>query len=494
MTARRDMRRLRILFVASEAVPWSKTGGLAEVAGSLPRALAALGHDVRLLIPTYADILAQQRDLKPVRGFRQPVPDTGLFSVPAREGELRTWLAALPGSDVRHGSPYHDHLGVEWPDNWHFFGTLSRLAAALAGGRAGIRWQADILHCNDWQTGLAPVYCMLERIPAATVFTVHNLHYRGLFDWTCMTRLGLPPWLWHHQALEFHGRLAFIKGGLAFGDELTTVSPTYAQEIRTPAYGHGVDGLLRERGERLTGILNGIDDACWDPARDPHLPARYDTGDLSGKAVCKTALQRELALDPDPRAPLLGMVSRLVDQKGIDLVLEALPALLERGCQLALIGRGDKGIESALSRLAAEHAGRVGVRLDFDEGLAHRIEAGADLFLMPSRFEPCGLNQMYSQRYGTPPVVHRIGGLADSVTDATPEALADHDATGFMFSPASAVALLSAVDRALALFRKPREWQRLQRTGMARDFSWRRSAEQYVAVYARARQRRSSPG
>lgn len=488
MSAARN-NRLRILFAASEAVPWAKTGGLAEVANGLPRALAALGHDVRLLTPAYADTLANHSGLKPVRGFRPPLAGAGLLAAPTDADGLRTWLLTLPGISDRPGNPYQDDHGAEWRDNWRRFGELSRLAALLAGGRAGMRWRADILHCNDWQTGLAPVFCMLERIPAATVFTVHNLHYRGLFPAECMTPLGLPPWLWHHRALEFHGRLAFIKGGLVFADELTTVSPTYAEEIRTSEHGHGLDGLLRERRACLTGILNGIDDVCWDPARDKHLPARYDRDDLSGKAVCKTALQRELGLEGGGAAPLLGLVSRLVTQKGIDLILTALPGLLERGCQLAVLGRGDTALEAGLRRAAAAHPGRVGLRLDFDEGLAHRIEAGADLFLMPSRFEPCGLNQMYSQRYGTPPVVHRSGGLADSVTDATPAALAGGNATGFVFAPVSAPALLSAVDRALALFREPHGWRRLQRAGMARDFGWRRGAEAYLDVYGRALRR-----
>lgn len=475
---------LRILFVASEATPWIKTGGLADVAGSLPQALAELGHDVRLLIPAYGDVLAQHPRLAEVPVFRAPVAGARLLTSTAEHDSVATWFLDLPGVSNRRGNPYHDDQHRDWPDNAYRFGMFARIAAMLAGGRAGIDWQADVLHCNDWQTGLVPVYAMLGRVSATTVFTVHNLQYRGLFSRDALFELGLPDWLWHYDALEFHDQLSFIKGGLAFADAVTTVSPTYAAEICQSALGQGLDGLLRARGHRLYGLLNGIDDQVWNPAEDPHIPAAYDAVDLAGKKICKTALQREMQLAENADAPLFGVISRLVEQKGIDLILAALPMLLANGAQLVLLGRGDPVIEAALRRIADEQPTAVAVRLDFDEGLAHRIEAGADIYLMPSRFEPCGLNQMYSQRYGTPPLVHRCGGLADSVTDLDDPS---GEATGFVFEPAGAEAFNDAIARALHCFRQPARWRRLQETGMRRDFGWQRSAQRYLEVYAEAR-------
>lgn len=477
------MSPLRILMVASEAAPWIKTGGLADAVGSLARALAALGHDVRLLLPAYHSILRTNSDL-------QRLGDAPLLMSPAADG-LQLLLLDRPEFTAREGNPYHDGTGRDWPDNWQRYGQFAAWAGALAGDRLGYGWQPDIVHCHDWQAGLVPVQMLLNRVPAASVFTIHNLGYRGLFPAHALGALQLPGWLWHADALEFHDSLCFMKGGLVFADRLNTVSPTYAEEILQPAHGHGLDGLLRHRRGVLSGILNGIDQVLWDPSRDPALAAAYGSDDLAGKARCKADLRRRLGLRGKPAAPLLGLISRLVPQKGIDLVLDILPALLERGCQLAILGSGDPAQEQALREAARAHPGQIGLQLGFDEDLAHRIEAGADLFLMPSRFEPCGLNQMYSQRYGTPPVVHRTGGLADSVIDA---AEADRG-SGFVFAPATAEALLTAVDRALALRRKPELWQALQRRGMQRDFSWSASAQAYLALYrdALAQRRRVWP-
>lgn len=491
MSSRDPGEPLRILFVTSEALPWIKTGGLGDVGGSLPRALAALGHDVKLLIPAYADVLSKHPELKPLSGFRSPLEHAGLLAGPRTPEGVEQWLLTLPGFSDRPGLPYQDEQGHAWPDNWWRFGALSRVAAALAGGRAGLDWQADVLHCNDWQTGLAPVYCQRERVPAATIFTIHNLHYRGLFPGEHFRELALPAHLWNPEALEFHNQLAFIKGGLAFADELTTVSPTYAQEICTPDRGEGLDGLLRARRAHLTGILNGIDTQRWDPARDRELPAHFDRHDLSGKARCKASLQREMLLEPDPEAPVLAVVSRLVAQKGMDLIIANAQALLDRGCQLVVLGTGEPEIEAELQRVATSHPGRVGLCLDFKEGLAHRIEAGADIFLMPSRFEPCGLNQLYSQRYGTPPVVHQCGGLADSVVDADNQA--GEPGTGFVFQSPTPDALRATLERALAWFRDPPAWKQLQLAGMARDFSWSRSARAYLDIYDRALARFRAP-
>lgn len=465
---------MRVLYVASEATPWIKTGGLADVCGSLPAALAELGCDVRLLLPAYGELLKHGGKLRPVRGAALSEPGARLLAAPRGAGDMRTWLCELPRISDRAGNPYSNAQGWEWADNWARFGAFSRVATALAAGQAGLRWRPDIVHCHDWQTGLVPLLMMLQRVQAGSVFTVHNLHYRGLCGLDRLEALGLPGWLGHSEALEFHGQLAMIKGGLVFADRLTTVSPSYAREICTPEHGEGLDGLLRHRGVRLSGILNGIDEVLWNPATDPLLPARYGADDFTGKVICKASLQRELGLDERPAAPLFGVVSRLVRQKGIDLILAAMPALLARGAQFAILGSGDADLESALSGMAEAQPRQVAARFAFDEGLAHRIEAGADLFMMPSRFEPCGLNQMYSQRYGTPPIVSRTGGLGDSVSAEA----------GFVFdAPADVGRLLAAAHRALDEFANPGVWRARQRAGMARDFSWRLSAQAYLACF-----------
>lgn len=475
----------RILFVVSEMAPLIKTGGLADVAASLPAALARLGCDVRVLMPAYADALGNAGRLRSVAGYRPPPGQSGYRLLTPGETPAGTtiYLLEAPGFADRPGNPYHDESGADWPDNAVRFDSLARAATAIAADRAGLDWQPEVVHANDWQTGLIPVRMMLARAAVPCVFTVHNLHYQGLFGPQTMDTIGLPAWLWHAQALEFHNQLSFIKGGLSFAERLSTVSPTYAEEIQTPAFGYGLDGLLRHRARRLHGIVNGIDTEIWNPATDPHLPERYSAADLAGKAACKEALQRELGLTTDSGTPLVAVISRLVHQKGIDLILEGLDALISLPVQLAVLGRGEAALEALLREAAARHPAQVAVRLAFDEGLAHRLEAGADIFLMPSRFEPCGLNQMYSQRYGTLPVVHHCGGLADTVDDIDDKASAG---TGFVFHEAGAEAMVAALTRASEHYRNPESWHAVQRRAMQRDFSWQRSAEAYRSLYARA--------
>jgi starch synthase len=479
---------VRILFVASEVHPLIKTGGLADVAGSLPHALAEQGHDVRILMPAYADALERTQEVHGEAGYRPPAgaEGTSLVRTPLPGSEVPVWLLDGPGFSDRPGNPYLDPDGHAYPDNHFRFNRLARAAAALAHGM--LDWRPDVVHCNDWQTGLTPVWLLLHRIPAATVFTIHNLAYQGLFPADAAADLGLPGWLYNPAGLEFYDQLSFMKGGLVFADQLNTVSPTYAREIQTPAFGWGLDGLLRGRSADLHGILNGIDYGDWDPTADPHLTAPFTNDDPSGKAANKAAVQRELGLaETGEDRVLLGVISRLADQKGIDLLLDILDTLVGRPVQLAVLGGGERAYELGLQRAADRYPGRVGVHIGFNEGLAHRIEAGADLFLMPSRFEPCGLNQMYSLRYGTPPVVHRVGGLADSVTDATEAALEGEAATGFAFDEPSGPALLAAVDRALAVyFEQPQRWRAMMRRGMEEDFSWQRSAREYETVYRAA--------
>lgn len=476
----------KILFVTSEAYPLMKTGGLGDVCGGLPQALAALGEDVRLLMPGYHDALARAGTLKTVAEIVLPS-----LSAPVRLLETRlpgtrikTWLIDFPPAYDRPGNPYLNNLGLDWPDNAERFALLARVAVHISQGIGRLRWKPDIVHCHDWQAGLVPALLSQETVRPATVFTIHNLGYQGLFPPETFSALGLPASLWSLAGLEFHGQMSFIKGGIAFADRVTTVSPTYAREIQTLEFGHGLDGLLRHRAAVLRGILNGIDTKIWNPQRDEMIAVRYGTQRLAtGKAGNKAALQTEFGLAPESGTPLLGMVSRLVHQKGIDLLLEALPVLLEKPLQCVVLGTGDATYEQALQELALRYPKQLAVVVGYDEALAHRIIAGADLFLMPSRFEPCGLTQFYSLRYGTVPVARRIGGLNDSVIDVNEATLVDESATGVLFESANSAALAHAINRALDLYRQRRTWQALRRGGMRQDFSWRRRAGEYKLLY-----------
>ncbi len=475
----------KILFVASEAHPLVKTGGLGDVAGSLPVALQSLRADVRLLLPGYRDAMAHAGRLKPVATLAIP----GLGSpVKILEGKLPgtsvvTWLVDFPPAYDRPGNPYLDPRGQPWTDNAMRYTLLAHVSTALALGCTELKWHPDVVHCHDWQTGLVPVLLAREKSRPATLFTIHNLSYQGLFPYQTFTALALPHELWSPEALEFHGQMSFMKGGLMFADRLTTVSPAYAREIQTPEFGDGLDDLLRHRATRLTGILNGIDDSEWDPARDAFISQPYSWRQPRNKIANKLALQKEFGLPQDTATPLIGMVGRLVQQKGIDLVLDTLSGLMHRPLQLVVLGSGEAGFEDALRQQATRYADRLAVRVGYDEGLAHRIEAGSDMFLMPSRFEPCGLNQIYSLRYGTVPIVRRVGGLADTVVDATEENIGNRKATGIAFQEAHAGALLGAVDRALALWKDTDRWERIMHTGMRQDFSWRRRAVEYLELY-----------
>lgn len=477
--------RNKILFIASEAHPLIKTGGLGDVAGALPVALHGLDQDVRLLLPAYREAMRRIEDLEVASLLLQDDPDpVRILSGTLPGSTVPVWLVDSPRHFDRAGNPYVGPDGRDWPDNAERFAAFARSAVAIALNRAGLDWQPDIAHCNDWQTGLVPALLSLHAPRPATVFTVHNLAYQGLFPEGEYRRLGLPAALWSVHGLEFYGQASYIKGGLAYADMLSTVSPTYAEEICTPAFGCGLEGLLRERADRLQGILNGADYSEWDPRHDPHLAHHYDAQSLQGKAKNKAELQRELGLPREGDIPLIGLVGRLVEQKGVDLVLAILPELLQEPVQVMILGNGNKTFEQALTTLAAHYPQRCYVRVGFSEPLAHRIEAGADLFLMPSRYEPCGLNQIYSLRYGTPPLVRRTGGLADTVVDLD-EGI--DKATGFIFDDASPRALLDTVRRALRLYRdEPASWRRLVQNGMGRDYGWERSAKAYLALYQQA--------
>lgn len=477
---------MKVLHVAAEAQPLVKTGGLADVLGALPQALeAGGGADCRLLLPGWPAVR---------QGVTHPrhVANLGPCFGAARVALLR---AAMPGSGLcvyiidapllygRPGNPYHDAAGQSWPDNLQRFGLLGWAAAQLAAGGLDPDWQPDVVHAHDWHAGMACVYLKAHSLPVPSVFTVHNLAYQGLFPHQDSALLGLSTHFMSSAGLEYHGQLSFMKAGLKFADHLTTVSPTYAREITTPEFGCGLDGVLRSRAGVLSGILNGIDEQVWDPLHDAALAQTYGPDDLGGKARCKAALQAEVGLPVDASAPVVLALSRLSAQKGLDLLLLALPTLLAQGAQLVVQGTGDPALEAAFLQAARMHPGRVAVFIGYDEGRAHRLMAGADLLAVPSRFEPCGLTQMYALRYGTLPLVCATGGLADTVVGDHDAAAGRGRANGFTFSKPTVATLETALIEALAVWRDPARRRSLQRHGMQQDFSWTASAQQYRALY-----------
>jgi starch synthase len=464
-----------------------KTGGLADVSAALPAALATLGVDARVLLPGYRQALAQLPEYGEIARFAASadLPASRLLRGRMASG-VPLYLLDCPELYDRSGGPYQDEDGRDWSDNALRFGLLSRAAALLASGGSPLDWQPHLVHCNEWQTGLAPAFLRYAAGPrAATLQTIHNLAFQGIFEPELVAALGLPPESFSPDGIEYYGKLGFLKAGLQFADAITTVSPGYALEIQSEALGFGLQGLLAARKDRLYGILNGIDTGSWNPATDPLIASRYDADTLAAKAGNKRALRQRLGLSPVPDLPLFAVISRLTEQKGLDWLLEIAPQLLALPAQLALLGGGDPALERGFLALAGCHAGQVSATIGFDEALAHLIEAGADAFLMPSRFEPCGMNQMYSQRYGTPPIVRATGGLADTVVDCTAATLADGSASGFVFQQPSATALLAAVERAARVWRDGPAWRALQRNGMAKDFGWETSARRYAAIYAR---------
>ena len=477
---------MKVLFATPEIAPWVKTGGLGDVAGALPPALRQAGIDVRVLVPYYPALrLAFPPDMAPevveLDGLGADFADSALRIAKAPDG-TPLMLLDCPAYFDRAGNPYLGPEGHDWLDNHLRFGLLSRIAAWLGSESSTLDWQPDIVHCNDWQTGLAAAY--LHYLPgrqAKCLFTLHNLAFQGLFDHASLFELGLPDTAWSIDGIEYYGYLSFLKAGLQHADAITTVSPSYAREIQTEEEGMGMAGLLRLRAGHLSGILNGIDTRVWNPATDRHLASNYSVRRLEHKAANKSALQAELGLEQRADLPLLAVVSRLTEQKGLDLLLEAMPHVLKLPAQLVVLGTGTPELEHAWAALAHKHRNQCAVTIGFDEALAHRIEAGADIFLMPSRFEPCGLNQMYSLRYGTPPVVRATGGLADTVIDAADE----KHGNGFVFGPATAEALLQALQRAAKTWQDPVRWRRLQRHGMARHSSWAEAAQHYVELYQR---------
>jgi starch synthase len=482
---------LRILFAASEGLPFSKTGGLADVIEALPKALVALGHEVAVVLPRYRGNKAESVVLSSVTiplGQRLRFPailDGGTIN------GLRYLFVEDPGYFDREG--LYGGISGDYPDNAERFSEFSRAVIEVAKQV----WAPDVIHCHDWQTGLVPVLLrtsysddpLVRDVPV--VFTIHNMGYHGLFGREVLERAGIPAGVFTLTGMEFFGSVNFLKGGLVFSDYLTTVSPKYAQEIQTREYGYGLDGVVRARADRLVGILNGVDYSIWSPEKDKFIAARYSAKDLSGKQICKQDLLAVFGLPAEHISkPVIGIVSRFADQKGFDLIAERAHKLMHEDLVLTVLGTGDRKYEKLFVALAEDYAGRVGVKIAYDNAMAHKIEAGADMFLMPSRYEPCGLNQIYSLRYGTVPIVRATGGLDDTVEAFDVE---QGTGTGFKFTEYSGAALLQSVRQALHLFMDERIWRRIQLNGMTNDFSWKRSAGEYVKVYAAARAARGLP-
>ena len=478
---------MNTLFATSEAYPLIKTGGLADVSGSLPRALAQNKQDVRLILPAYRSLLDKLKSVRRVAQTRHYNLDVEILQSTLPGSRLKVLLVSCPALFDRPGNPYLDATGQEWTDNALRFALFCQVIVDVAMNRLGLDWAVDVVHCNDWQTGLVPALLQSFDQRPATVFTIHNLAYQGVFPRQVFFDLGLPVELWTHHGVEFHDYFSFIKGGLSFADRINTVSPQYAKEIQSDEFGFGLQPLLLHRSERLSGILNGIDTGVWNPATDDYLLQKYNKRSLAKKIINKQWLQQHYALSDDSTIPVIGLVSRLVEQKGLDLILQAMPELLKLPFQWVFLGSGAAPYEAALMALAKAHPDSIAVTIGYDEQLSHRIEAGCDLYLMPSLFEPCGLNQFYSLRYGTLPVVTAVGGLADSVVGFTQYEDIE-SATGFVLAHKTADGLLDTLRQALAVYRQPERWEQLQLNAMQQDFSWKKSAADYIELYRLALQ------
>ncbi|GMG82633.1 glycogen synthase GlgA [Paralimibaculum aggregatum] len=476
---------MKVLFVASECAPFVKTGGLADVIGAVPKTLAALGAEVRILLPAYPALREHAAAADTVLAIDDLFGGPAALRAVTAEG-LDLLLLDAPHLFDRPGNIYLGPDGADWADNHLRFGALCRIGARVAlDGVAG--WAPDILHAHDWQAGLIPVYLRQAggAVPKSVV-TVHNIAFQGLFDAAVCAELGVEPESFVSERAEYFGKLGFLKGGLACCDRITTVSPTYARELLTPEFGMGLHGVLQARSADLSGILNGIDLDAWDPGADPSLAATYTARSLKKKAANRAAIEQRFGLDAaaDGDGPLFCVVSRLTEQKGLDLLLAVLPGLVARGARLALLGSGDKSLEAGFVAAAHRFKGSVGVEIGYDEPLSHLMQGGSDAILIPSRFEPCGLTQLYGLRYGTLPVVARTGGLADTVIDANEAAILAGCATGVQFAPVTAQALDQAIARTCELYRQPALWQKMMRQAMKHPVGWDQSARAYLALYA----------
>ncbi|OJW24421.1 MAG: starch synthase [Rhodospirillales bacterium 69-11] len=471
------MSSMKVLFVTSEFSGLAKAGGLGEVSAGLPLALRLRGIDVRVLMPAYPDVIAKLPDITWFGRLagRAAIPGCRIGTAVLPDGTV-LYLIGAPSLYDRRGTPYCTPEGKDWPDNPLRFARLSLAASDIARGRGNLGWQPDLVHVHDWPGGLTPAYMRWDGVDVPTVTTIHNIAYQGLCDAALRPRLGIPEHAFQMEGVEFHGHVSFLKAGLYYAHHVTTVSPTYAGEITTEALGAGLHGLMQGIAERgsLSGIVNGIDES-WDPLNDPHLPHHFDPEDLQGKQANAQVVRDSLCLRPSD-GPLFGIVSRLVHQKGLDLVAEAANSIVEQGGQIAILGLGDPEIEHMLSRTSRRHRDDIGVLIGFNEPMARRIVAGSDFTLMPSRFEPCGLTQMQAQRYGALPIAHATGGLADTIDDGT---------TGFLFSDLSHDGLMSACWRAFEAYEDTDQLAAMRRTAMARSFGWAGAAAEYEALYRR---------
>ncbi len=479
---------MRVLFSTSEVFPLIKTGGLADVSGSLPTALQNLGVDIRILVPGYPAVLSKLTNLRAIASFDNlpVIHNAALMMGTIAETQVKVMVIKAAQLYERDGGPYADASGLEWLDNPLRFGILSKVAAILSGPDSPISdWRPDIVHCNDWQTGLTPAYMKLvEHSSAKSIISLHNMAFQGCYAPGWLSTLALPHTSFAVEGFEYHGQLSFLKAGIFYADAVTTVSPSYAKEIQTAAFGFGLEGLLSKRGNEIKGILNGIETDEWNPETDVHLVKKYSAATLAGKKLVKAALQQKLGLQIEASAPLLGVVSRLTHQKGLDMLVPILQELIDAGCQLALLGNGESLLEQAFVALATSNPSKVSVTIGYNEPLSHQIMAGCDMFVMPSRFEPCGLNQLYGLAYGTPPIVNATGGLADSVIDTNIITFKNKTANGFVMSEASSASLLHCIKQALNVFNHDASaWKQIQKNGMTQNLSWDKSALEYLAVY-----------
>jgi starch synthase len=487
------MTDLKVLSIASEIYPLIKTGGLADVAGALPGALARENIEMRTLVPGYPVVLGKLEGVAPVHAYRE------LMGGPARvlagrAAGLELYVLDAPHLFNRHGNPYLGLDGKDWPDNALRFAALARAGADIGKGDAA-DFAPDVVHAHDWQAALAPAYFAYDggSRPGAVV-TIHNLAFQGVFPASMLGAIGLPWWAMTIDGVEYFGGVGFLKAGLLFADRITTVSPSYAREIMTVEAGMGLDGLLRTRASVVTGILNGIDEDVWNPANDEHLPQAFNALRIDQRPRNKAALQRRMDLAIDADAPLFGVITRITEQKGLDLLLAALPSLLAEGAQLALLGSGEKALEDGFVAASRAHPGRVGCVLGYDEGLAHLMQGGSDFIMVPSRFEPCGLTQLCALRYGAVPLVARVGGLSDTIIDANEAALASGAATGLQFTPPTVDQLVAAIRRAAALYRDPPSMRRTRLNGMRSDVSWRGPAKRFATLYRTLAAERGAAG
>ena len=479
---------MRVLFATSEAYPLIKTGGLADVSGALPKAISQLATfkgNIKIVMPAYSAVLAKLNNIQSIANIdvlgqactiiTGHMPDSGLDVVAIQNAFLYE----------RAGGPYSDENGIDWIDNALRFGVLSRVASLLCSAQSPMPdWLPELIQCNDWQTGLTPAYMkLLDNSSVKSIFSIHNLAFQGCFNATWLAKLELPAAHFQMSGFEYYNQISFLKAGLFYANQLSTVSPTYAHEIQTKQFGFGLEGLLQTRSADLTGIVNGIDTHEWNPATDVHLPKNYSNSRITNKHAVKHALQQQLGLQMDANAPLLGVVSRLTHQKGLDLLPEIIPVLVKKGCQFAILGSGDKALEAHFNELADSFPNQVSMNTGYHEHLSHNIMAGCDMFIMPSRFEPCGLNQLYGLAYGTPPIVSLTGGLADSVCDTSELSLKNNRATGFVVKNVNSASLLVTIQRAIKIWEDKTTWRKIQKNGMQRDVSWDSSASAYLNLY-----------